>query len=45
MFVSFESHLIIAGGQIMICFFAPPAPPAPPQVPDDSGLIQLDVRA
>ena len=40
MFVSFESHLIIAGGQIMICFFAPP-----PQVPDDSGLIQLDVRA
>ena len=45
MFVSFESHLIIAGGQIMICFFAPPSPPIPPQVPDDSGLIQLDVRA
>ena len=24
MFVSFESHLIIAGGQIMICFLPPP---------------------
>ena len=36
--IFFESHLITAAGKIMICLFAL-------QVPDDSGLIQLDVRA